>query len=150
MNGINTQLPLAFCYRCFEITFFVNALLDPTPLFHLSHTYCVAICAALVPLNVLATLQTLILVGLQRSIPSIRRSTCLAIAFALLMIMHVLTWLLSGVVMAPTYILLSLASICFLCNLWAIVYRHHLSQFLRLLWTVALGDRWPLSKIQIS
>ena len=125
----------------------MNLFLDPTPLFHLSQTHCVAICAALVPLNVLATLQTLILAGLYRPIPTIRRSTGFAIVLALLMVMHVLTWLLSGVVMAPTYILLSLASVCFLCNLWAILNARHLGQFLGnllrrdLLRLVRLGNR---------
>jgi hypothetical protein len=37
-----------------------------------------------------------------------------------LMILHVFAWFIIGVVMAPTYILLGLGSICLLVNLKAI------------------------------
>jgi hypothetical protein len=43
------------------------------------------------------------------------------------MILHVLTWLSIGVVMAPTYILFGLASTCLLTNLVMIVLQRRLA-----------------------
>jgi ABC-type multidrug transport system permease subunit len=38
------------------------------------------------------------------------------------MVLHVYTWFMIGVVMAPTYILLALGSICLGINFWAIAH----------------------------
>jgi hypothetical protein len=40
--------------------------------------------------------------------------------YALLMVAHVFTWWIVGVVMAPTFILLFLASVCLAINGWAL------------------------------
>ena len=37
------------------------------------------------------------------------------------MVLHVLTWFLIGVVMLPTYVLLSLGSVSLATNLWAVL-----------------------------
>lgn len=47
--------------------------------------------------------------------------------FALVMVLHVWTWLMEGVVMAPTYILFWLGSTCLLINLGAIIFQRRLA-----------------------
>lgn len=95
-------------------------MFDLEPLFQFSREHCIAICAFLVPANLIATFQTLVMGGLLRS-----RSDLVAIAsvshiYAVLMVGHVLTWWLVGVVMAPTFILLFLATVCLGINGWAL------------------------------
>jgi hypothetical protein len=95
-----------------------------------SHHHCVAICAAMVPANLLATLQTLVLTFQ----PSKRRrlwgSILLANSLALLLSLHVLSWLWVGVIMPPTYILFSLALVCLSLNAWALLSPLSLKQVL--------------------
>ncbi|WP_341528957.1 hypothetical protein WKK05_06420 [Nostoc sp. UHCC 0302] len=85
-----------------------------------SSTYCISICAFLIPANLIATSSTIILTLLGRPAIQILQSVGIASFFALLMILHVFAWFVIGVVMAPTYILLGLGSICLLVNLRAI------------------------------
>lgn len=100
-------------------------MLNLEPLFDFSRSHCVAICAFLVPANLLATIQTMVLVGLGRPQRQVWRSLGVASVFAIAMIGHVLTWFMIGVVMAPTFILLTLACVCLSVNLWAV--QHPLS-----------------------
>lgn len=60
--------------------------------------------------------------GLQRPQSQVQQAAILACIPAVVMILHVFTWLIIGVVMAPTYILLGMASTCLATNLWAITY----------------------------
>jgi len=90
---------------------------------HFSHTYCIQICALLVPLNMLATLSTMILVGLESPSHQVKQVVYVAIGLAMAMILHVFSWLLVGVVMIPTYILLFLATVCLTINILALRYR---------------------------
>jgi len=106
-----------------------------------SRTHCLAICAALVPANLLATLQTLIFVGCDRPRSTIRLITSVASLYATLMILHVITWFMVGVVMAPTFVLIGLACLCLGLNLWAIAHSQSLFRFLQSL------VRWALSLI---
>lgn len=109
-----------------------------------SHHHCVAICAVLVPANLLLTLQTLILT-VQRAEQKRRWSSIgnivLANGLATLLSLHVLSWLWVGVVMPPTYILLSLALVCGSLNSWALLapnpLARGLSQLLRTSLTLA-------------
>jgi hypothetical protein len=95
-------------------------MLDFNTVTEFSHTYCIAICAFLVPANLLATLMTGILTGLNRPRVQVRASVVVASLFATTMIFHVFTWFAIGVVMPPTYILLLMAIVCLVINLWAI------------------------------
>lgn len=104
-----------------------------TSLFEFSRTHCIAICAFLVPANLLSTLLTLRLVVLRRPTVQIQRAVSLASCFALVMVLHVLTWLVIGVVMPPTYILFWLASTCLLINVWAIAHPASLNRILEVL-----------------
>jgi hypothetical protein len=97
-------------------------MLDINPLLEFSRTHCIAICAVLVPANLIATTSTLFAVGRRRSPHQIWQLTAIASLFALVMVLHVMTWLMIGVVMAPTYILFALGSVCLLTNGWAIAH----------------------------
>lgn len=97
-------------------------MFDTNFLFEFSRTYCIPICALLVPANLLATLQTMLWVGLQRSSFQIQLTAAIASLYALLLLMHVLTWWLIGIVMAPTYILTVLGGCCLITNACAVLY----------------------------
>lgn len=105
--------------------FYLNTLLN------FSHTYCIAICAFLVPANLGATLVTLLLTALRRPQVEVNRAAVLASALAVIMVLHVLSWFVVGVVMAPTYILLSLATICMGINFWAFAHSRSMVRLLR-------------------
>ncbi|MGJ3252602.1 MAG: hypothetical protein ACFE0J_15960 [Elainellaceae cyanobacterium] len=91
-------------------------MFDLSPVFVFSRDQCVLICAALVPANLIATLQTLTFVWLGKSQIQQRWMASVASLYAMIMVLHVLTWLMIGVVMAPTYILLFLGSLCLCVN----------------------------------
>jgi hypothetical protein len=97
-------------------------MFDLNSLFEFSRTNCVAICAFLVPINLLLTTRTMVFTGLQRPQSQVQQAAILACIPAVVMILHVCTWLMIGVVMAPTYILLGMATTCLATNLWATTY----------------------------
>jgi hypothetical protein len=97
-------------------------MLDFNTVTEFSHTYCIAICAFLVPANLLATLMTGILTGLNRPRSQVRASVVVASLCATTMIFHVFTWFAIGVVMPPTYILLLMGITCLTLNIWAIAH----------------------------
>jgi hypothetical protein len=100
-------------------------------LFEFSRHHCIAICAFLVPANLLLTLRTLLLVDPLHSQAQVRWVMVIASFFALLLLLHNFTWFIIGVVMAPTYILLVLACVCLSFNLWAIAHPTSMKQLLR-------------------
>ena len=107
-------------------------MLDFTSLADFSRTHCIAICAFLVPANLLATSQTLIMAWQQRSLKQLLLMAAVASLYAIAMVLHVMTWLWIGVVMLPTFVLLGLGSTCLISNAAAIAYalyrRSQLSQ----------------------
>ena len=102
-------------------------MFDLEPLFEFSRNNCIAICAFLVPANLITTLQTMILVFLKRSILISSLSAAIAITFALTLFLHVATWFVIGVVTPVTFILGALGTTCILINLFATAYRSKLS-----------------------
>ncbi|HAA30112.1 MAG TPA: hypothetical protein DCE56_23555 [Cyanobacteria bacterium UBA8553] len=114
-------------------------MFDFNNLFEFSRTHCIAICAFLVPANLLFTLQTIIVTGLGRPQVQMRKAAVLACIPALVMVLHVFTWLMIGVIMAPTYILLALGSICLGTNFWAIANSPSMVRFLRSIWALLVG-----------
>ena len=100
-------------------------MLDFNTLAEFSRNNCIGICAFLVPANILTTLLTMILTFLNRPLGQVWISTGLACLFASVMMLHVYTWFMIGVVMLPTYILLSLAITCLLTNLFVIIWRRN-------------------------
>ena len=102
--------------------------------FHLlcefSRINCITICAFLVPFNLLATLQTLIFTGQNRSKSQILIMAGFASLYSGLMVLHVFTWFLVGVVRIPTFVLLTLGSTCLFINLWAVFYDESLKSLI--------------------
>jgi hypothetical protein len=96
-------------------------MFDFNTLTEFSRNNCVSICAFLVPANLLTTLLTIILTVFNRPTNQVRLAAGIASIFAGVMVLHVYTWFIIGVVMMPTYILLSLAITCLLTNLGAIL-----------------------------
>lgn len=93
-----------------------------------SRCHCGLVCAFLIPANLLATLQTLIFTGLGwENRPIILGS----FIYSLLMISHVSTWLMVGVIQAPTFILFGLALLCAGVNTYAGIRSKRMYQGLR-------------------
>jgi len=99
-------------------------------LFAFSRQYCVTICGMLIPANLLLTSVTLLLLVRQFPTMKLRWNAALAMISACAMVFHVATWLAIGVVMTPTYLLLSLAMTCFSINSYAIFAPHKFRQLL--------------------
>ncbi|BAZ41366.1 hypothetical protein NIES4101_73320 [Calothrix sp. NIES-4101] len=98
-------------------------MLDFNILAEFSRTHCIGICAFLVPANLLTTLVTVVLAFQQRGRQQVQQAAAIASMFAVVMILHVYTWFQVGIVMAATYILLSLAVSCLIAN-WGTVLLH--------------------------
>ncbi|SKB11954.1 conserved membrane hypothetical protein [Planktothrix sp. PCC 11201] len=105
-------------------------MMDLTLLAEFSRNNCLGICAFLIPFNLLATLQTLIFIGLNRPSSQILLISGFASLYSGLMVLHVFSWFMIGVVMIPTYILLSLGTTCLVINIWAIKSPKHLKYFI--------------------
>lgn len=104
-------------------------MFDFSTLAEFSRTYCIGICAFLVPANLIATSLTIIFTVLRRSQLQIWQAAAIACILALAMILHVLTWLMIGVVMAPTYILFWLGSTCLITNLVTVYLQKYWAKF---------------------
>ncbi|WP_238361104.1 hypothetical protein [Iningainema tapete] len=100
-------------------------MLDFNSIAEFSRANCVSICAFLVPANLCTTIVTMIFAALRRPLPQIWLPAAIASFFASIMILHVYTWFMIGVVMAPTYILMWLAISCLLTNIAAILFRSY-------------------------
>ena len=86
-----------------------------------SRAHCISICAFLVPAILVTTLATMIFTALRRPQAWVWQAAGVGSIFAIVMILHVFTWFVVGVVMAPTYILLWLGSSCLFTNFGAIL-----------------------------
>ncbi|WP_341529710.1 hypothetical protein WKK05_10555 [Nostoc sp. UHCC 0302] len=107
-------------------------MLDFNTLADFSRANCISICAFLVPANLLVTSLTIFLTAVHRPSHQVWQSAGIASFFASVMILHVYTWFIIGVVMPPTYILLWLAITCLLSNLAAILFQRRYSNSLSL------------------
>ncbi|MET0098669.1 MAG: hypothetical protein ABWU11_17890 [Arthrospira platensis] len=112
-------------------------ILDFSNIAEFSRTNCGMICAFLVPMNLIATLQTMIFTAVGRSQQQILLMAALASLYAGVLVAHVWTWFAIGVVMAPTFILLFLAAVCVSINIWAIAKPTHISRLIQLV--ISLG-----------
>ena len=97
-------------------------MFDLNTIAEFSRANCVGICAFLVPANLTFTLLTVTLSALRRPSVQVWQSAAIANLFALVMVLHVYTWFMIGVVMLPTFILMWLAFTCWVCNLGAILF----------------------------
>ena len=85
-----------------------------------SRTHCISICAFLVPANLLATLLSLIFIVIKPAQIKLLASVTIAGLLAMTLSLHVASWWIVGVIKAPTFILLALATVCISLNVWAI------------------------------
>ncbi|MBD1937709.1 hypothetical protein [Microcoleus sp. FACHB-68] len=99
-----------------------------------SRTHCISICAFLVPANLVATGLTVAFTLLRRPKAQVWKAAAIAAIPALVMVFHVVTWFMIGVVMAPTYILLWLAATCLSINLWAISHPQSMVRLIKWAW----------------
>lgn len=97
-------------------------MFDSNTLFEFSRSHCIAICAALVPANLLATLQTMLFAGFRRPPFQVKLMALAASVYAFALLLHVFTWFAIGVVMAPTFILTFLGCLCLVINFCAVLY----------------------------
>ncbi|NWF60245.1 MAG: hypothetical protein HXY43_13520 [Fischerella sp.] len=97
-------------------------MLDFNTLAEFSRANCISICTFLVPANLVATLLTITFAVLRCPPQQVWPASGAACMFALMMVLHVYTWFMIGVVMVPTYVLLSLAITCLIGNLGAILF----------------------------
>lgn len=105
-------------------------MFDLNTIAEFSRAHCVGICCFLVPANLIFTLLTVVLSALRRPSIQVWQSAAIANFFALVMVFHVYTWFMIGVVMLPTFILMWLALTCWVCNLGAILFcRSHCAVF---------------------
>ncbi len=95
-------------------------MFDFNNIIEFSHIYCVAICGLLVPMNVLASLQPIIFTVLHRPKKEINLMALVASFYALMIILHVGSWFIVGVVRIQTFILLLFASCSLITNIWAV------------------------------
>ena len=97
-------------------------MFDLNTIAEFSRNNCIGICSFLVPANLLSTSLTIGLSALRRSSAQVWQSAAFASFWALVMVFHVYTWFMVGVVMLPTFILMWLAVTCWICNLGAILF----------------------------
>ena len=83
-----------------------------------SRNHCVGICGCLVPFNLILSFLTLVYVGREMSPRLIQKNAIAVYGGVTLMVLHVSTWLLIGVVMLPTYVLPIFGATCVAINLW--------------------------------
>ena len=108
---------------------------------HLSRCHCVAICALLVPTNLLLSTAVILLTGLARS-PQTRRNLSIIGTFtALLLIAHVASWWIVGVVAPATFILPALGLLCTVTNWGCVKYSSIAGHYI---------EAWVLSRFRRS
>ncbi|MEA5511098.1 hypothetical protein VB715_15090 [Crocosphaera sp. UHCC 0190] len=96
-------------------------MFDIISLGEFSRNNCVGICAFLVPANLLTTLLSLIFVVIKPSRWKLMTSVVIAMSFALILSLHVVSWWIVGVIQAPTFILLALSTVCIGLNIWVML-----------------------------
>lgn len=106
-------------------------MLDFNALCEFSRSYCVSICAVLVPANLIATSVTMGLTMVGRPFRQVFLAAGIAGLFSGVMVLHVLIWFLIGVVRIPTYVLMTLGGVCLGLNVWAVLGRRSMANGLR-------------------
>ena len=93
-------------------------IVDLNFLSSISRIHCVSICAFLIPVILITTLQSILLVIFQRRDTGLTVSVLLSLSAITFMVFHVSTWFVIGVVTPVTFILLGLSLSCLTINLW--------------------------------
>lgn len=105
-------------------------MIELEPIFEFSRLNCVAICAFLVPANLLTTIATLVLAATGQSLLKMRFTVAIAASFALTLYLHISTWFIIGVITPVTFILFGLGTTCLSINILALVYRNEFPQLI--------------------
>ena len=84
-----------------------------------SRNHCIGICGCLVPFNLILSFLTLVYVGREMSPQLVQKNAIAVYSGVTLMVLHVSTWFLVGVVMIPTFILPVFGATCVAIHLWA-------------------------------
>lgn len=95
-------------------------MIDFTPLLKFSYTHCIAICATLVPIALLATSLTIILAGLGYPSRWLWPSAGFAWLSAIALVLHVWSWFVVGVIAIPTFVLMGLGITSISINAWLV------------------------------
>ena len=95
-----------------------------------SRCHCIGICAFLVPTNLFLAMGTMWLVAMDRSTKQIYTIISLSILPAIVLLLHVVTWWIVGVVMLPTFILPLLAVTALSIQTYALVNPQHMRNLL--------------------
>lgn len=122
-------------------------MIDLNAIAEFSRIYCVAICSVLVPINLIASLQTIIFVTLNRSKMQVCLMSVFASIYAVIMVLHVGSWLTIGVVRSQTFILLIFGSVCLSINTWAVCHPGSMRQLLR---SIAFGFKQSFISLENS
>jgi hypothetical protein len=121
------------------------SMIDLAPLFEFSCSHCTIICAVLVPANLLATLQTMILAALDRPSQQIGLMAGVAGCYAAVMVLHVAIWFWIGVIMPPTFILLALALVCLGINSGLTYHPEKMAELVRWGYPILRSQFFPLA-----
>ncbi|BAW95845.1 hypothetical protein NIES970_07590 [[Synechococcus] sp. NIES-970] len=106
-----------------------------------SRCHCIAICGGLVPFNLILSFLTLVYVVRQAPPSLIQKNAIAVYGGVTLMVLHVSTWFLIGVVMIPTFLLPAFGAVCVAINLWGTQSPNSLRRFLLWLWQSVLNQR---------
>ena len=106
-----------------------------------SRCHCIAICGGLVPFNLILSFLTLVYVARQASPNLIQKNAIAVYGGVTLMVLHVSTWFLVGVVMIPTFLLPAFGAVCVVINLWGTQAPDSLRRFLFWLYQTVLKRR---------
>ncbi len=96
-------------------------MLELTSIIEFSHTYCVGICAVLVPINLGLASATTAAIGLNLSLRTIYTIAAISVLPATLLLLHVATWWAIGTIGLPTFILPTLAIVCLVNQAYAVI-----------------------------
>lgn len=91
-----------------------------------SRCHCIGICAVLIPTSLSLASATILGTVTNRSIQLVRIAIFFGIITAILLLVHVATWLSIGVVMLPTFILPAIAISTLSIQIYALVNPQHL------------------------
>ena len=111
-----------------------------------SMTYCVALCAFLTPANLLVSLHIILFAAFERPRFQLWLLAAVSGLYASVLVLHDFTWLMNGVVKAPTFVLLFVVALCLGVNFWAIARPGHFVYIRRRLQQMALGAGASCSK----
>lgn len=104
---------------------------DLTALMAFSHTHCTSICALLIPALLVASTQVMLFSALGRSQTQVRLMAAVSCLYALVLVLHILTWFVIGVILPATFLLLLLAIACSTLSLWIGLHPQPLHQWVQ-------------------